>query len=120
MFLQDHLRSYPEFKGHVSFLFGTGLPFGPPDFPRYLATYRSTSYRRVDLGLSYDLLTFNAISNGFGRHLKNLWIGVEVLNLLDIRNTISYSWVNDIQGGQYAVPNYLTSQRINVTLSAKF
>ena len=120
MFFQDNLPSYPAFKGHLSFFFGTGMPYGPPNSPRYLATFRSKSYRRIDLGMSYDLLTINSIANGFGRYLKNFWIGVEILNLPDFKNTISYSWVNDIQGYQYAVPNYLTSRRLNFKLSVKF
>jgi len=120
MFLQDNLPSFPEVKAHLSFFFGTGLPYGPPNAPRYFSTFRSKSYRRIDFGMSYDLLSINTIANGFGRHLKNLWIGVEIFNLPDIKNTISYSWVNDVQGNQYAVPNYLTSRRINFSLSVKF
>ena len=120
MFIQDKLPSYPEFKAHVSFFYGTGLPYGPPNAPRYFATFRTKSYRRIDLGLSYDLLKISSISNGFGRYLKHLWIGVEIFNFPDIKNTISYSWINDIQGNQFAVPNYLTSRRINFSLSTKF
>ena len=120
MFLQDKLPSFPELKAHLSFFFGTGLPYGPPNMPKYFATFRSRAYRRVDFGMSYDLLTINPIAEGFGQHLKNFWIGVEVFNLFDINNTISYSWVNDIQGGQYAVPNYLTSRRLNFKVSARF
>mgnify|MGYP003305511018 CR=1 FL=1 len=46
---------------------------------------------------------------------------VEVLELYDmISNTISYLWVRDISTRQYAVPNYLTSRRVNLRLIAKF
>ena len=120
MFIQDKLPSLPEFKAHLSLFLGTGLPYGPPNAPKYFATFRSKAYRRADFGMSYDLLTIAPIATGFGQYLKNLWIGVEIFNLFDINNTISYTWVNDIQGGQYAVPNYLTSRRLNFKISVRF
>jgi hypothetical protein len=120
MYLQDHLPINPDFKAHLSFLYGSGLPFGPPNSERYLATNRMPAYRRVDLGLSYDLLKWNLITKKKAHHLKNLWLGVEIFNLPDIDNTVSYYWVTDIFDRQYAVPNYLTGRRINVRLTGKF
>jgi len=38
---------------------------------------------------------------------------------LDINNTVSYIWVSDINGRQYAVPNYLTSRQLNARLIIK-
>jgi hypothetical protein len=50
-----------------------------------------------------------------------LWIGLEVFNLLDITNTVSYLWVKDISTARdYAVPNYLTPRLLNVKMVAKF
>ena len=120
VFLQDNLPSYPNVKAHLSFFFGTGLPFGPPDSPRYMGTLRYPAYKRLDFGMSYDLLSINSIANGFGRYLKNMWLGVELLNLPDIANTISYSWVTDVNGQENAVPNYLTKRRVNFKLAVKF
>ncbi|MDR2926669.1 MAG: carboxypeptidase-like regulatory domain-containing protein [Cytophagaceae bacterium] len=120
LFLQDHLPTMPALKAHLSFFFGTGFPYGPPNSPRYLATMRYKAYRRIDLGLSYDLLTINSFAKGFGKYLKNFRIGAEILNLPDMINTISHSWVNDIDGTQYAVPNYLTSRRVNVRVAVEF
>ena len=54
------------------------------------------------------------------KKLSDLWISLEVFNLLGIDNTISYLWIEDSQGLQYAVPNYLTSRRINLKLMVKF
>jgi hypothetical protein len=120
MFFQDHLPKYPDFKAHLSFLYGSGLPFGPPRSERYLATNRMPAYRRVDMGFSYDLLRSSSSQKRNILDLKNLWLGLEIFNLPNINNTISYYWVSDIFNRQYAVPNYLTSRRINVKLSAKF
>ncbi|MGQ1947751.1 TonB-dependent receptor [Geofilum sp. OHC36d9] len=120
MYLQDHLPGNPNFKAHLSFLFGTGLPFGPPRSERYMAINRMPPYRRVDLGLSYDLLKWHALTKKEAKHLKNLWLGIEIFNLPNIDNTVSYYWVTDIFDRQYAVPNYLTSRRINIRLTGKF
>ncbi len=120
LFLQDHLPSAPNFKAHLSFLYGTGLPFGPPRSPRYQAINRMPSYRRVDIGFSYDLMKNQRLALKSGGYLKNLWLGLEVFNLPNIDNTISYYWVSDVNNRQYAVPNYLTSRRINIKLTGKF
>jgi len=120
LFLQDHLPNAPNFKAHLSFVFGTGLPFGPPRSPRYMAINRMPPYRRVDLGFSYDLMKNQRFALKSNRYLKNLWLGIEVLNLPNIDNTISYYWVSDVNNRQYAVPNYLTSRRINFRITGKF
>ena len=121
LFLQDKLPHNPEFKAHLSFFYGSGLPFGPPRTDRYKATYRMPPYRRVDIGFSYDLLSRrNANKQQHNSYMKNLWLGIEVFNLPDINNTISYYWVTDVYNRQYAVPNYLTSRRINIKLTGKF
>lgn len=120
VFFQDHLPMNPDFKAHLSFLYGSGLPFGPPRSERYLATNRMPAYRRVDIGFSYDLLRSSSSQKRNLLDLKNLWLGLEVFNLPNINNTISYYWVSDIFNRQYAVPNYLTSRRINLKITAKF
>ena len=120
LFLQDHLPKAPNFKAHLSFVFGTGLPFGPPRSPRYMAINRMPSYRRVDLGFSYDIMKNNRFALKTKGYLKNLWLGIEVFNLPNIDNTISYYWVSDVNNRQYAVPNYLTSRRVNVKLTGRF
>ncbi len=118
LFFQDYLPNNPNFKAHLSLLYASGLPFGPPDSPRYKATYRMPSYRRADLGFSMDLTPKRQSS--LATRIKKMWIGVEIFNLFDINNTISYYWVSDVGNRQYAVPNYLTSRRLNLQLSVGF
>lgn len=122
LFFQDYLPRNPSYKMQLSLLFGSGLPFGPPKSQRYQATYRMPPYRRVDIGFSkllksedHDLPKGNPF-----RYFKSIWIALEIFNLLDINNTISYQWVSDITDHQYAVPNYLSSRRLNLKISAKF
>jgi hypothetical protein len=119
MFLQDYLPNNPTLKVHLSLFYGTGLPFGPPRSPRYTATYRMPPYRRVDLGFSKDLKPW-VNRNTQKNIVKDFWLGLEVFNLFDISNTISYYWVSDVENYQYAVPNYLTGRRINVSLNLSF
>ena len=117
LFFQDYLPNNPSFRVNLNLLFSTGLPFGPPQSPRYMAIHRMPAYRRVDIGFSKDLSKW---INSKNRIVRECWIGFEVFNLFDISNTISYFWVNDIHNRQYAVPNYLTSRRINLKLTAHF
>lgn len=122
IFFQDYIPKAPSWQVSLNLLFGTGLPFGPPNSERYMATGRMNPYRRVDLGLSKRLLSEEKKlpeSNPF-RHFKSIWLRLEVFNLLDINNTISHTWVTDIRGWQYAVPNYLTGRRVNLRLIVKF
>jgi hypothetical protein len=60
-----------------------------------------------------------------GSVIKELVAGIEVFNLADMRNTISYTWIRTVKNSEgksleYAVPNYLTSRSLNLKLSARF
>ena len=123
MYFQDYFPDNKNFKMHLNFLFGTGFKFGPPDFSRFKDTLSIPPYRRVDLGFSAQLLDGKKErikASKYGRHFKSIWASIEFFNLLGISNTISYLWVRDISTRQYAVPNYLTSRRVNLRLIAKF
>ncbi|HXC03668.1 MAG TPA: TonB-dependent receptor [Bacteroidia bacterium] len=122
LFFQDELPRWPDAKMHLSLLFGTPLPFGPPNTAHYQDTLRMPAYRRVDIGFSYQLVKESKPlkhSNPF-HYLKSAWVGLEVLNLLQTNNTISYLWIKDVTGRQYAVPNYLTGRQLSLRLVLKF
>jgi hypothetical protein len=122
LFFQDELPRFPDAKMHLSLLFGSSLPFGPPDAARYKDTLRMPSYRRVDIGFSYQLIKEQKplkISNPF-HYIKSAWVGLEIMNLLQTNNTISYLWIKDVTNREYAVPNYLTGRQLSVRLVLKF
>lgn len=122
LFFQDFLPRNPSYKVQVGFIFGTGLPFGPPDYERLTYGLRMPAYRRVDIGFSKQLINPESsltARNPF-RHFNNMWISAEVFNLLEMNNTISYLWIRDVENRMFAVPNYLTSRLINVKLVAHF
>lgn len=49
-----------------------------------------------------------------------MWVSAEILNLLQIKNTISYIWVKDVNNLLRGVPNYLTPRQFNIKLVAEF
>jgi hypothetical protein len=122
IFFQDYLPRNPTYKMSLTLLFGSSLPFGPPDSPKYQHTLRMPPYRRVDIGFSKEIIgehTKFSAKNPF-RVFNTLWLTAEILNLLQVNNTVSYIWVTDINGRQYAVPNYLTPRQLNVKLIMTF
>lgn len=122
LFFQDYLPRNPSYKVHLSFIYGSGLPFGPPTYERYKDTLRMPAYFRVDVGFSkllYSQVTAKKKRN-FTKHFKDIWLSAEVFNLLQNYNTISYLWIKDIENRQWAIPNYLTTRRLNVKLMLRF
>jgi hypothetical protein len=122
LFFQDYLPKYPAFKFNLNLQFGSGLPFGPPTHLRWQQLLRMPSYRRVDAGFAYNILKENRIkkAKNIFNNLQEMWVNVEVFNLLQIQNTISYIWVTDVTGNRYAIPNYLTNRQINIKLQVRF
>lgn len=123
LFFTDYFPKFPKLKFSLRGIFSDGLPMTAPRSSRDKMYFRTPAYKRVDVGLSYALLSpikEGESRNGFLRHLKSIWLGVDVFNLLDISNVSSYYWVTDVNDIQYAVPNYLTRRQINVRLSIDF
>lgn len=114
--IQDNMPGNKSVSAMLSLFFGTGLPFGPHNCQRWQATSRMPGYKRVDLGLYKDF-AIDAEGERKREHLRSARVGIEVFNLFDFANTISYFWVADTDGHNYGVPNYLTSRRINLKLS---
>lgn len=122
LFFQDYLPKNPTMKMNLTLLYGSGLPFGPPQGERYMDIYRMPSYKRVDIGFSKMLVGSPTAKkvNFFTQNLKEAWLSLEIFNLFDLNNTISYYWVSDFQNQMHAVPNYLTGRRINLKVSVSF
>ena len=121
LFFQDYLPGNPTYKMQLSGFYGAGLPTGPPNGERYQSTFRMPSYRRIDLGFSKVFISeAKPVDRAILRQFSDMWLSLEVFNLLNLNNTISYLWVSSLQGDQFAVPNYLTGRRINLKLTMKF
>lgn len=122
LFFQDFLPMDPSFKMNLGLYFGSGLPTGAPNSPLATHTFRLPPYRRIDIGLSKQIIGEESLTpkKGFFRNFTSLWVTAEILNLLQVNNTISYNWVRDINNNQYGVPNYLTPRQINIKIGAEF
>ena len=122
LFFQDHFPKYPAIKFNLNIQFGSGLPFGPPTHLRWQQILRMPPYCRADAGLAYNVLKENREMKrkNYFNNLKEMWIFLEVFNLLQIQNTVSYTWIEDVTGARYAVPNYLTNRQVNVKLQIRF
>ena len=113
IFFQDHLPNDPTVRVNLSVLFGSGLPFGPPNDIDDRTIFIGRAYRRVDIGFSKSIVLNK-------KTLKSLWLGLDVLNLLGTDNTISYTWVEDFAGVEYGVPNNLSQRFFNAKIHARF
>ena len=109
----DYFPGTERWKMTLRLAYADGLPFGAPHRGLEQQTFRAPAYKRADIGMS-----FRAIRDGRG--IKNLWLGVDCLNLFGISNVGSYYWVTDVSSRQWAVPNYLTGRQINFSITAEF
>ncbi len=124
IFFQDNIPSFPQIRVHLNFVFASGLPYGSPKVERYQQTFRTTWYRRVDIGFSYMLLDQGRDrmkhQSKFLQSIKNAQIFLEVFNILGTNNVSSYMWVSDLSNTLFAVPNYLTPRLINLKFAIDF
>lgn len=123
LFFTDYFPKFPKLKFSLRGIFSDGLPTTAPHTTRDQGYFRAPAYKRVDIGLSYALLSplgENDTPSGLHKYFKSVWLGVDVFNLLDISNVSSYYWVTDVNEIQYAVPNYLTMRQFNVRLTIDF
>jgi hypothetical protein len=122
MYFSDYMpKPYNRLQANLRIIWAQGLPSGTPG-NEYKPRFRAPAYRRVDIGLSYRLWsqTDRRRQATFWNHFKNIWIGADCFNLLDIKNINSYSWFTDVTGAQNAVPNRLTGRQLNIKLIAEF
>jgi hypothetical protein len=124
MFFQDYLPKNENFKMHLNLTVGTGLPYGVLGNNRiYRNTYRFNPYHRVDIGFSvalWDKENLEKKPRHPLRFTKNSWLSLEVFNLLQVQNQAGNTWIKTIFNQQYAIPNYLTSRRINLRVRMDF
>lgn len=119
LLFQDYLPGNPSWKMHLAGYYGSRLPSNPPNTLDVF--FRMPPYRRIDMGVSKELIySGHPASLPWLRPIKSLSLSLEVFNLLNINNTVSYFWVSSSYGDLFAVPNYLTSRKLNIKLSVAF
>ena len=123
IFFQDYLPGHPDFRAHINIAFGTGTPASPPGRNQWDIWFRMPPYRRIDIGFSKVLTRLSRGNDD--SFMKELIAGLEIFNLADIRNTISYTWIRTVKNSEgqtreYAVPVYLTGRSLNLKVTARF
>jgi hypothetical protein len=117
---QDELPSNPSYKLNLSLIYGSKLPFFFDANNRQNPGFKIPAYRRVDIGFSKIIIDSDTKrrSSRF-KKIESLWASLEVFNLLQVNNTISYVLVKDFSNNVYGVPNFLTGRRLNFRLILK-
>ncbi len=117
-FFTDYFPGTKRWKMSLKLAFADGLPFSAPHKELESNAFRASAYKRADIGLNY--LAVSNAEKKKAHALKNMWIGLECLNLFGINNVNSYYWITDVTNHQYAVPNYLTGRQINARFTFEF
>lgn len=118
LFFTDYFPGTERWRMSLKLALADGLPFSTPHRELETNTFRAPAYRRADIGMSYRLLDNSKSTKK--TLFKNIWLGVDCLNLFGIDNVNSYYWVTDVTNQQYAVPNYLTGRQINGRILIEF
>jgi CarboxypepD_reg-like domain/TonB-dependent Receptor Plug Domain len=121
---QDYMPNIPNIKLYLNLVYNTGLPGGSPSYANpYDFQRRLRDYRRADAGFSY-VFTDNNKSRPAGHWLKkykDMSAGFEIFNLFNNQNTITNTWIRDVNNDrQLAIPNYLTNRVFNLKVSVRF
>jgi hypothetical protein len=123
MFIQDYLSTNKNFKVYLNLIYGSNLPYSVPGSVKYRNALIIEPYIRADIGFSALLLDndkSNRRSHNPFRKLDNIWATLEIFNVIDRENTISYLFVKDFSNVTYAMPQRLTPRLINLKLVTRF
>ncbi|WP_369413847.1 TonB-dependent receptor [Lentiprolixibacter aurantiacus] len=124
LLFEDYIPNLPNFRMYLNLVYSTGMPGGSPSYADpYNFQNRLRDYRRADLGISHIFVDEN------NRHPNGHWlsgiesliVGFEIYNLFNNQNSITNTWVRDVDSKQqYAVPNFMTSRVLNVIVRMRF
>ena len=123
MFFQDYLATNKNFKMYLNLLYGSNLPYNIPGFVKYRNALFINPYIRMDIGFSALLLDSeksNRRSHSPFRNFDNIWASLEIFNLIDRANTISYMLVKDFSNTIFTMPNRLTPRLVNFKIVARW
>lgn len=122
LYLQDYLSTNKNFKVHLNMIYGSNMSYNIPGNPKYRNALIIEPYIRVDIGFSALLLSEKSLRRSHSpfRSFENIWASLEVFNLIDRANTISYQLIKDFANNTFSIPNRLTPRLINFKLMARF
>jgi hypothetical protein len=122
LFLQDYLSTNKNFKVHLNMIYGSNMSYNIPNSVRYRNALIIEPYIRVDIGFSALLLSEKSLRRSHSpfRSFENIWASLEVFNLIDRANVISYQLIKDFNNDIFTIPNRLTPRMLNFKLLARF
>lgn len=121
VFFQDYVPSIPFWRMSLNFIYASGLPAMHPRQRDREVDYRLPAYFRVDWGNTLELSRIERFKNWrLFQYVDDVLLGVEVFNLFNYQNVVSYIWVRDYNDQYNHVANYLTARQINVKLTLCF
>ena len=122
LYLEDYLATNKNFKVHLNMLYGSNMAYNIPNSVRYRNGLIVEPYLRIDIGFSALLLSEKSLRRSHSpfRSFENIWASLEVFNLIDRPNVISFQLIKDFANNTYAIPNRLTPRLINFKLLARF
>jgi hypothetical protein len=97
------------------------MPYNIPGSVRYRNALVIEPYIRADIGFSARI--YDAEDRKRGRRipgLRSCWASLELFNLLDRRNTISYQFVKDFSNTVFTMPNRLTPRLLGIKVTTRF
>lgn len=122
LFLQDYLSTNKNFKVHLNMIYGSNMSYNIPNSAKYRNALIIEPYIRVDIGFSALLLSEKSLRRSHSpfRSFENIWASLEVFNLIDRANIISYQLIKDFNNDVFSIPNRLTPRMLNFKLMARF
>jgi hypothetical protein len=122
LFLQDYLSTNKNFKVHLNMIYGSNMSYNIPNSVKYRNALIIEPYIRVDIGFSALLLSEKSLRRSHSpfRSFENIWASLEVFNIIDRANTISYQLIKDFANNTFSIPNRLTPRLINFKLLTRF
>jgi hypothetical protein len=123
MYFQDYLPTNKNIKMYLNLLYGSNLPYNIPNNVKYRNGLEIPPYIRVDIGFSALLLDSDRSkrrSHSPFMGFDNIWASLEVFNLIDRPNTISYLLIKDFSNTTYTMPNRLTPRLLNFKIVARW
>ncbi len=120
MLFQDYVPRMPNLKMYLNMVVNGGIPTGSPSYADpYTYQYRTDGYFRTDIGIFY-VLSEKKQPSKWVKKFKYLSVGIEILNIFDVQNSISNIWIRDIYSKQmYRIKNYLSGRVFNFKVNLK-
>lgn len=123
VFFQDYLSTNENVKVYLSGIYGSNLPYNIQGNVKYRNALILEPYLRIDIGFAAQLLSGDKAkrrSHSPFKKFSSIWASLEVFNIIDRPNTISYMQIKDFQNNVFSIPNRLTPRMVNLKLVARW